>query len=69
MYVCRPRECLVPEEVRGHWIPWNWSSVWCETPCVLDPLQEQPVLLITETSPQPLHIKVAFETKSQTKSV
>lgn len=56
MYTCGTCVCLMLEEVRSsHQIPWNWSSGWLwATKSVLETaLQEQRVLLITETSLQP----------------
>lgn len=61
MYVYTTLACLVPTEAgRHHWISWNCSSRQCgELPCgfqesSVGPLEEQPILLTTELSLQPI---------------
>jgi hypothetical protein len=49
----------LPETRRGHQILWDWSHISCESSCWclelnLDPLEEQAVVLTTESSLQPL---------------
>lgn len=50
---------LVPVEVRGgHWIPWNWSTDVCESPCGfwepnMGSLEEQLKILNSEPSLHP----------------
>jgi hypothetical protein len=57
--MCTMCVCLVPMEAsRECWIPWNWSCRWLGVTVWtwelnLDLLEEQPMLLTTETSHQP----------------
>lgn len=58
VHVSVPHVCLVSSEVRRSQIPWNWmvpDMDGCKSPCASwelnqDPLNEQPVLLTTEST-------------------
>jgi hypothetical protein len=58
--------CLVSEEARSrHWIPWNWShkqlgAVYGCWKLNSGPLEEQPVVLTTVPSLQPLDVILSY---------
>ena len=59
LYVCVPRDCLMPVEATRQCIPGTGVTDGCELPCVFwdtnpGPLKEQQMLLTPESPLQPL---------------